>query len=812
MKPHLRLGLWAIVWSSVGLVAQDLPSRSSLRTFPSSVQLDSGQDRQRVVAAEQDEVLGVTAWAPDVAWTVADSTIAVVESHGGIATLSPRKDGETELIGTIGGVEARAKVVVVNCASLPRASFRNEVIPALTSGGCNSGGCHGAAAGKNGFSLTLFGYDPDRDHRAITRDLRGRRIDLLTPAQSLLLQKPTVSVPHQGGKRMELDGDDYRRIVEWIEQGATDDRTTASPVTAIEVFPASATLTGLGARLPFSVRARYADGTDADVTGRVSWSSSNDGSSRIERGMLEATGRGEAVLLARFSGLAAIARVRVHADATPFTLADEPEGGAIDAFMRKALTAAKTQRAAPCTDEQFVRRVHVDLLGVLPTPDAARAVLADTRPDKRSLLVDELLERDEFAALQAATWAEVLQVDAQTMEQKGASMLGRWLRAQFEQKRPFDETVRELLTASGATFTNAPANYQLIARQAHLVAEKTAQVFLGVRLQCAQCHNHPFERWTMDDYYGLASFFGQVGKKRGLDPYENVISDRGEGEVRNLRNGAVAEPRLLGEGKATIAKGTDRRVAFADWLVAKDNPWFARNVANRIWARMFGRGLVDPVDDVRIGNPPSHPEVLDHLAALLVAARYDVRAVAREIAASRTYQSAELPADAPWSTFAGIAPRRVSAETLLDAISAVTDVATKYPGAPVGATASTVDGGRGSVSFLDAFGRPARDSSCACDRRDEPTLGQTLHLINGDTILQKLGNAQGRLRRSLAEKREPLAMLEDLWLAAYSRMPSQEEAQRMFAVIGTSDAKAALAAWEDIYWSVLNSKEFLFQH
>jgi Protein of unknown function (DUF1549)/Protein of unknown function (DUF1553) len=797
---------------SPGLVAQDQPTTTTLRAFPQSIRLDSGLDRQRVFAASHDDVLGVTSWTRDVAWTVTDPTIVAVETRDGVATLSPRKDGETELVGVVSGIETRAKVLVANCASSPLASFRNEVIPVLTANGCNSGGCHGAAAGKNGFSLTLFGYDPDRDHRAITRELRGRRVDLLAPEQSLLLQKATASVPHQGGKRMEVGSDDYRRIVEWIEQGAKDDRASAPAVTAIEVFPTTATLTGLGAKLPFSVRARYADGTDADVTGRVSWSSGNEGSARIERGMLEATGRGEAVVLARFAGLAAIARVRVHADATPFALADEPAGGAIDGFVRKALTAAKTQRAAPCTDEQFVRRVYVDLLGLLPTPDAVRAFLADTRPDKRAQLVDELLERPEFAALQAATWAEVLQVDAQTMEQKGASMIGRWLRAQFEQKRPFDETVRELLTASGATFTNAPANYQLIARQPHLVAEKTAQVFLGVRLQCAQCHNHPFERWTMDDYYGLAAFFGQVGKKRGLDPYENVVWDRGDGEVRNLRNGAVAEPRLLGAGKVTIEKGTDRRAVFADWLVANDNPWFARNVANRVWARMFGRGLVDPVDDVRIGNPPSHPELLDHLASALAASRYDVRVLFREISASRTYQSAGLPADAHPSTFAGIAPRRLSAEALLDAISSVTAAPTKYPGAPLGATANAVDGGRGTVAFLDAFGRPARESSCACDRRDEPTLGQTLHLINGDTILQKLGSAQGRLRRSLAEKREPQAMLEDLWLAAYSRMPSPDESQRVLAVVPVGDAKAALAAWEDIYWSVLNSKEFLFQH
>ena len=805
--------LCAAIAFSLGLVAQD--GAASLRAFPQSVQLDSALDRQRVIAAHADSVLGVTAFAHEVAWSVVDPAIATVESRDGIAVLSPHKDGETELLGVVGDAQVRAKVVVKNASSSPLASFRNEVMPTLTSRGCNAGGCHGAAVGKNGFLLTLFGYDPDRDHRAITRELRGRRIDLHAPEQSLLLQKATASVTHQGGKRMEVGDPDYRRVIEWIEQGANDDRASAPAVVSIEVMPQIATLTGIGARLPFSVRAHYADGSDADVTSRTSWSSGNEGAARIEHGMLEATGRGEAVVLARFSGLAAIARVRVHKDAAAFTLAPEPEGSAIDAHVRKALIASRTQRAAPCSDEQFVRRIHIDLLGALPTPDAVRAFVADARPDKRARLVDELLERPAFAALQAAMWADVLQVDALTMEQKGASMLGRWLRAQFEQKRPFDETVRELLTASGPTFTNAPANFQLIARQPHLVAEKTAQVFLGVRLQCAQCHNHPFERWTMDDYYGIAAFFGQVGKKRGLDPYENIVWDRGDGEVRNLRNGAIAEPRLLGQGKAEIAKGTDRRAVFADWVVDGDNPYFARNVANRLWARMFGRGLVDPIDDVRIGNPPSHPELLDHLAAVLVAARFDVRAVVREIAASRTYQSASANADMEPASFAGIAPRRLSAEAMLDAISAVTDVATKYPGAPLGSLANAVDGGRGSVQFLDAFGRPARDSSCACDRRDEPTLGQTLHLINGDTILQKLGTAQGRLRRSLAEKREPMAMLEELWLAAYSRKPSADEAQRVLAVLPPADAKNAkdtLAAWEDIYWSVLNSKEFLFQH
>ncbi|MEQ1633591.1 MAG: DUF1553 domain-containing protein, partial [Planctomycetota bacterium] len=557
---------------------------------------------------------------------------------------------------------------------------------------------------------------------------------------------------------------------------------------------------------------RYSDGTDADVTAQTLWSSSNDGTLRVERGELTTTGRGQAVVLARFHGHAAIARVRVHENDAAFRLEGEPASQPIDVHIERALVDARQQRAANCSDEAFCRRVHLDLLSVLPPPEATRAFLADTSSDKRARLIDQLLERPEFAAAQAAMWADVMQVDAQTMESKGAALLGRHLRHAFATKRPFDEVVRELLTGSGATFTEAAANFQLIARQPHLVAEKAAQVFLGVRLQCAQCHNHPFERWTMDDYYGLAAFFGQVGKKRGLDPYEMVVWDKGDGEVRNLRNNAVMPPRLLGAGTVEIEKGNDRREVLAAWVTAGDNPMFARNVANRLWARMFGRGLVDPVDDVRIGNPPSHPELLDELAKLLVESKFEVRAVVRAIANSRTYQSAVAPERAEPALFAGAAPRRLQAEPLLDAIAMVTMVPTKYPGAPLGSPATAVDGGKGSVQFLDAFGRPARDSACACDRRDDPTLGQTLHLINGETIGQKLGNGDGRLRRSLKERASAEAMLDDLFLAAYCRLPTAAEKQRILSLFPAADPKATIAAWEDIYWSVLNSKEFLFQH
>jgi hypothetical protein len=792
--------------------AQGDPALLQLRVLPASVQLDSALDLQSLLAMSVRSDGIVQSLQKDVAWSVADNAIAAVEpmEHG--IRLKPLRDGATELVVRWNGCEQRVPVVVRNAAAVRGASFRNEIIPALTASGCNAGSCHGAAAGKNGFGLSLFGYDPPRDHRTITRDLRGRRVDIAAPEQSLLLQKATTGAVHQGGKKLTPQDASYQRIIDWIREGATDDGDQAAAVTSIELEPANAVLVGTGSALPFVVRAHYADGSDSDVTALTQWSSGNDAVARVAKGLLTSVGRGEAVILARFHGLASIARVRVHADDAPFQWRETAAVNLVDEHLFRTLKAARTQAAAPCSDEQFLRRVHLDLIGVLPSPDEVRAFLDDASADKRARLIDRLLDRPEFAAAQASMWADVMQVDAQTMEPKGAALLGRWLRAAFAAHKPFDAVVRELLTADGATFTVPAANFQLIAQQPHLVAEKAAQVFLGVRLQCAQCHNHPFERWSMDDYYGFAAFFGQVGKKRGLDPYEFVIWNRGDGEVRNLKNGAVMPPRLLGAGLAKCEPGSDRRKVLADWICAPDNPFFARNVANRLWARMFGRGIVDPVDDVRIGNPPSHPELLDALTRLLVDAKFEVRAVLRTIAQSRSYQSALAAEDSDASLFAGLKPRRLAAEPLLDALSAATGVPTKYPGVPLGAPATAVDAGRNSVRFLDAFGRPGRDSACTCDRHDDPTLGQTLHLINGDTVATKIGDGQGRLRKALAAKQAPSAMLEDLFLAAYCRRPKASEQERLLALVQTPDAKANSAAWQDIYWSVLNSKEFLFQH
>ncbi len=783
----------------------------TIQVFPPQIQLDHARDRQRltVVATTASGItqdLGARA-----TFAVEPPDLATIERSGDTAFLAPRGDGEGALRVTVDGTSLQVPLRVQRATAAPALSFRNEVIPILTRAGCNAGSCHGAAAGKNGFNLSLFGYDPDADHRMLTRELRSRRLDPSDPDQSLMLVKATTAAVHQGGRRIEPDGPLYADLRRWIADGAPDDGTAAPALVGLTVLPAAAVLLAGGAMAPLQVLARYQDGSDRDVTELCLWSSGNDGAAAVAPdGRLTSREAGEACILARFGGLAATAQVMVLRDDAPFTWPDLPETGFIDRHVHQKLRQARVLPAALCADEVFVRRVHLDLCHVLPTTERTLAFLQDDRPDKRARLIDELLARPEFAAAQAMAWAEVLQVDTQTMEGKGAALFGRWLRASFAEGRPLDEVVRAMLTAEGDTFQDPPANFHLLAGQPHLLAEKAAQNFLGVRMQCAQCHNHPFEKWSMDDYYGFAAFFAQTGRKRGEDPYQWVIWDRRYGDIRNARDQSVAPPRLLGQGLAAIPRDTDRRAVLAQWLTAPDNPWFARNVVNRLWAQLFGRGLVDPVDDVRISNPASHPALLDELAQLLVDSRFDVRPVVRAICLSRTYQLGPHPDAPPTALFAGNQVRRLTAEQLLDAITAVTGVATRYPGLPAGAPATEIDGSGDNVRFLDLFGRPDRDSACTCDRRPEPTLGQTLHLINGDTITDKLTDKNGRLRQALAAGTEPSAMLDDLFLAAYSRRPTAAERSRLLAAV--TGAAVPASAWQDLYWAVLNSKEFVFQH
>ncbi|HEX5053493.1 MAG TPA: DUF1553 domain-containing protein [Planctomycetota bacterium] len=783
----------------------------TLCVHPAAIHLDDGLDVQRVTALERTASGATVDRTGAVQWQVVGADLAEISHEGETIVLRGLRNGDGTLIARSPEGEVRVPLQVRHVEVQPEVSFRNQVIPILTRAGCNTGACHGAAVGKEGFALSLFGYDPDHDHLTLTRDLKSRRVDPAAPEQSLMLQKATGAVPHKGNKRFAVDSPAYRSLRAWIDAGAPDDKERAPALLGIEVLPATAVLVGPGQELPLQVLAHYGNGDDRDVTALALWSSSNDGAAAVANdGRATSHEAGETCVLARFGGFATAAQVLVLDSDRPFVWPDVPAANFVDRRIHEKLQRARVAPAERCSDQVFVRRVFLDLLSTLPSPDETRSFVADPAADKRARLVDALLRRPEFALLQAMLWAEVLQVDAETMEPKGAALLTRWLQQGFADGRPFDAMVKDLLTAEGPTFETAEANFYLAASEPHLLGERVAQNFLGVRLQCAQCHNHPFENWTMDDYYGFAAFFAQVGRKRSEDPYEWVIWDRRNGVVRNKRDNTVAEPRFLGGGAAQIPAGTDRRQVLADWLCAADNAFFARSVVNRVWARLFGRGLVDPPDDVRVSNPASHPQLLTELAALFTSSHFDVREVYRCICASRTYQLARHTGDPSPALFAGNQARRLSAEQLLDAIGAVTGVPTKYPGVPLGEPATAIARGRTGVRFLDTFGRPPRETSCTCERRAEPTLGQTLHLINGDTIAQKIADKNGRLQRLLAAAVAPGAMLDELFLAAYSRTPGDTERARLLA--GIAAAGDAATAWQDLFWAVLNSQEFGFQH
>jgi len=815
----LRL-VW-IAWLGLGAAAIQARAQEArvteLRILPPQVRLDDARDRQRIVVLATD-VDGVHRDVTALATVALENPVALENGGDPIAELRdgelrPLAAGKATLVAQWRGARAAAAVEVVGVERPEQVSFANDVLPVLTRAGCNAGSCHGAASGKNGFRLSLFGYDPALDHRSLTRELRGRRADPSTPEQSLLLTKPTGAVAHKGGVRFDEDTPAYALLRDWIASGVPQDVDTAATVTALEVLPRTVVLPVDGEPARLVVRATYSDGSDRDVTELSLLSSSNEVSvALLPGGQIAPHRSGEAAIMARFGPMAQVAQVLVvPADRELVWPEAAVARGPIDEFVHRKLRRMRVAPAEVCSDEVFVRRVYVDVLNRLPRKAEVLAFFADEAADKRERLVETLVADPGFADVWAMTWAEALQIRRSVHGDKGVTLFRRFLREGFAEGRSFAAMVRELLTASGDTHTNPAANFYVGASAPNLVGERVAQAFLGIRVQCAQCHDHPFDNWTMDDYYGFAAYFAQVGRKVGEDGYQSTIWNRRYGDVRHARTRELAVPTVLGGTPQKIPYGTDRRAVLADWVASADNPWFARSVVNRVWARMFGRGIVDPPDDVRVSNPPSHPDLLDELARRFVASGFDTRQLVRDICASRTYQLGPHPEAVDAALFAGNAVRRLSAEALLDGIAEVTGVPNDLTGLPVGASATALEGDVADSRFLSVFGRPDRQSACTCERAGEPTLGQALHLLNGDTISDKLAQSKGRIATRLREKVPPERILDEVFLTAYARYPSDDERARLLGVLAAA-GDAPLEAWQDLAWALLNSKEFVFQH
>jgi hypothetical protein len=704
----------------------------------------------------------------------------------------------------------------VRAADAP-VSFRYEVVPVLTKYGCNGGGCHGKSEGQNGFKLSLLGFEPAEDYQYLVLESRGRRLMPAAPEFSLLLRKATGELPHGGGARMEKGSPDYERLVRWMEEGARGPRAEEPRINGIEVTPAGGVLPR-GAVQQLTVTAKMSDGTMRDVTALACFES-------IARDIAEvdANGRvtigetaGDAVVMARFAANVGVFRAVIPLGPAP---PDYPEErNFIDKLVFAKLRVLGVPASTLCDDATFLRRVTLDLAGRLPTRDEAETFLHDGAAEKRDQLIERLLASEDYADNFANKWTALLRNKRkEPPTARGTFSFHAWIREQLRRGTRYSDWVSALLTASGSVTTNPAVTWYRTVAKPQDELQDVAQLFAGVRLQCAQCHHHPFEKWSQQDYYGFAAFFSTLGRKRGEEPFEELLFHQTRDAVaENIRTHQPVRPTPLGGAALTLSAQTDPRGALAQWLTAPENPFFTRVAVNRYWKHFFGRGLVEPEDDMRVTNPPSNPELLEALAAEFAKSGTDLRALCRMICQSRVYQlSAEANDTNAFDrqNFSRFFPRRLSAEILLDAVDAVTAVPTKFAGVPLGTRALQLpdDSFNASHYFLTVFGRPDNASACECERVSDGSLAQRLHLLNAKAIQEKLSNPAGIAAQFAKETAPPAEKLRSLYLTAFSREPRPDELARGLDFLSRrSDGDAQ--AWEDIVWAVINTKEFLFNH
>jgi hypothetical protein len=602
-------------------------------------------------------------------------------------------------------------------------------------------------------------------------------------------------------------------MLRWLEAGVPHDPPEVATPTSLEIYPPKAVLEGKDATQQFIARAKYSDGTDRDVTSLAVFLTNNDNSAPIDAdGLVTADARGEAFIMSRFATHTVGSQVLVLPKDLEYTPPTTPPVNYVDELVNAKMQRVRVLPSELCSDEVFLRRVTIDITGLLPTVEEYQAFAADANPEKRAMLVDRLLERKEFSEIWALKWANLLMVKTTNeVSYKSMFLYSNWLTNQISNNVPLNEMVQNLLSASGGTFSNPATNYYQIERDTLKTAENVAQVFMGIRTQCSQCHNHPFDRWTMDDYYSFAAFFAQIGRKQGQDYRETIIFNSGGGDVKHPVGGRPMPPKFLG-GAAPDTAGKDRREVLVKWLASPENPYFATSVANRVWAHFFGLGIVEPVDDIRVSNPASNPELFQTLGEKLTSYNYDFKQLVRDICNSHAYQrssQANASNETDTSNFSHALIRRIPAESALDCLTHVTGVPDKFRGLPLGARAVQIADGGTSNYFLSSFGRSQRQTACEAEATTAPTLSQALHLLNGDTLSRKIGESKW-LQTMLDENKKPAEIIETIYIACLSRKPSPEEAQKLEAIVAAEPN--ARNAVDDVLWAVLNSREFLFNH
>lgn len=737
--------------------------------------------------------------------------------------LTARKSGMTALLIDAGGLSVRVPLQVKDFERPQPVSFRHQVIAALNVGGCNQGACHGTPSGKNGFKLSLRGYDPPADFLQLTRDVLGRRTDKLNPMASLIVQKALGRVPHEGGARFAADSVPAQMISSWLSEGLQDDPAKLPTLQRIEVLPGSRVLNAPARSQQLAVLAHYSDNTVRDVTRLTVFSSSDPAQADVSmNGFVEFRQSGEVAILCRYLDELQAVRLTYLEPKPGFSWPNPQAVNYVDTHVFSKLKMLSIAPSETCSDNEFIRRAYLDLCGLLPTTAAVREFVNDKDANKRAKLIERLLDRPEYADFWTLKWSDVLRASRKTIQVKGVHTFQVWLRDHVAGNTPFDQIVREILTSRGSSHSSPPANFYRIAREPTNLAETTAQLFFGVRMQCAKCHNHPFERWTQDDYYSLAAFFVRVKQKR--DPAtgvakpneaatsEVIFMDRA-GEVTQPRTGKVMPPRFLGGELPKERPGQDRRELFVDWLTRADNAFFAKSVVNRIWYHLLGKGIVDPVDDFRDSNPSANDELLEALAKDFIASKFNVKHLIRTIMNSRTYQVSAQPTESNKDDakyFSHAVTKLLTAEQLLDALCDVTTVPEKFAGLPNGTRAIQLPDGEVNHPFLKTFGQPARELACECERESDSNLAQALQLINGPTINEKIRNPNNRLGALLTAKKADIEILTELYLATVAREPLPSESAAALGHVNKQTDKRK--AWEDVLWALLNTREFLFRH
>ena len=746
--------------------------------------------------------------------TISTGNADVVTVSGTVA--HPVANGEATLNIDVDGKATAAKVIVENQDKPQPVSFLYDTLAALSKNSCNAGACHGSPSGKGGFRLSLRAFDPKLDELTLIREDFGRRTNSLDPENSLLLLKPLMKVAHGGGRQIRADDPAYNVIRDWIAEGCKMDAAdTARPV-KIDVYPKSGrVLKKPAVEQQLSVWAHYSDGSVRDVTKLAVYSSSDVEVADVSRnGLVEGLKRGEVAVVVRYLEFIESSFITFIEDVENFVWSDPQVNNYIDDAVDQKLKQLKYLPSDLCTDEEFIRRVYLDVIGILPTLEEVTTFAADQDPEKRDKAVDALLDRPEYSKFWALKWGDLLRLTSGQVTNEGVYKYYRWVERSFRENKPYDQFATELLTATGSTFSNPAANFYRTSKDMNDCVETISQVFLGARLQCAKCHNHPFERWTQDNYYGMAAFFNRVQRKNTKRANEMFIYVSQSGEVTQPRTQQQMKPWVPGQGDIENPNEFDRRLDFASWLTQSDNPFFAKIEVNRIWSQVFGRGIVEPADDFRDTNPPSNAVLLDQLAKDFVDNGYDRKQILATILKSRTYQTSYQPNDFnedDTKYFSHYQPRLLSAEQLLDAICHVTQVAESFSGLPAGTKATHLPApDLVNNEFLKIFGQPERQTVCACERTNESNLSMAIQFFNGPLIYGKLKDENNSFRKSITDGKDDGQIITLLYNLAVCRNPSDTELKASLDHIASKEDR--VEALEDICWAILNTNEFLFQH